>query len=93
MIPYRISSDIVYYQVGHEPFEFTKAGLEGVDIYIPENSDRIGNCAFPSTPYINNLELIELRGDDLSDGFRIKNDYKNACFNTYGCFIDPILFE
>ena len=93
VINFRISSDIVYYQVGHEPFEFTKAELEGVDIYIPENGDRIGNCAFPSTPYINNLELIELRGDDLSDGFRIKNDYKNACFNTYGCFIDPILFE
>ena len=93
VINFRISSDIVYYQVGHEPFEFTKAELEGVDIYIPENSDRIGNCAFPSTPYINNLELIELRGNDLSDGFRIKNDYKNACFNTYGGFIDPIIFE
>lgn len=93
VINFRISSDIVYYQVGHEPFEFTKAELEGVDIYIPENGDRIGNRAFPSTPYINNLELIELRGNDLSDGFRIKNDYKNACFNTYGGFIDPIIFE
>ena len=93
VINFRISSDIVYYQVGHEPFEFTKAELEGVDIYIPENGDRIGNRAFPSTPYINNLELIELRGNDLSDGFRIKKDYKNACFNTYGCFIEPIIFE
>ena len=93
VINFRISSDIVYYQVGHEPFEFTKAELEGVDIYIPENGDRIGNCAFPSTPYINNLELIELRGNDLTDGFRIKKDYKNACFNTYGCFIEPIIFE
>ena len=93
VINFRISSDIVYYQVGHEPFEFTKAELEGVDIYIPENGDRIGDCAFPSTPYINNLELIELRGNDLTDGFRIKKDYKNACFNTYGCFIEPIIFE
>ena len=93
VINFRISSDIVYYQVGHEPFEFKKAELEGVDIYIPENGDRIGDCAFPSTPYINNLELIELRGNDLTDGFRIKKDYKNACFNTYGCFIEPIIFE
>lgn len=93
VINFRISSDIVYYQVGHEPFEFTKAELDRVDIYIPENGDRIGNRAFPSTPYINNLELIELRGYDLSDGFRIKKDYKNACFNTYGGFIDPIIFE
>ena len=93
VINFRISSDIVYYQVGHEPFEFTKAELDRVEIYIPENGDRIGNRAFPSTPYINNLELIELRGNDLSDGFRIKNDYKNACFNTYGGFIDPIIFE
>ena len=93
VINFRISSDIAYYQVGHEPFEFTKAELEGVDIYIPENGDRIGDCAFPSTPYINNLELIELRGNDLTDGFRIKKDYKNACFNTYGCFIEPIIFE
>lgn len=93
VINFRISSDIVYYQVGHEPFEFTKAELDRVEIYIPENGDRIGNRAFPSTPYINNLELIELRGNDLSDGFRIKKNYKNACFNTYGGFIDPIIFE
>ena len=93
VINFRISSDIVYYQVGHEPFEFTKAELDRVEIYIPENGDRIGDCAFPSTPYINNLELIELRGNDLSDGFRIKKNYKNACFNTYGGFIDPIIFE
>lgn len=93
VINFRISSDIVYYQVGYEPFEFTKAELDRVEIYIPENGDRIGNRAFPSTPYINNLELIELRGNDLSDGFRIKKNYKNACFNTYGGFIDPIIFE
>ena len=93
VINFRISSDIVYYQVGHEPFEFKKAELDRVEIYIPENGDRIGNRAFPSTPYINNLELIELRGNDLSDGFRIKKNYKNACFNTYGGFIDPIIFE
>ena len=93
VINFRISSDIVYYQVGHEPFEFTKAELDRVEIYIPENGDRIGNRAFPSTPYINNLELIELRGNDLSDGFRIKKNYKNACFNTYGGFIYPIIFE
>lgn len=90
---FRLSNDIIFNQVGFEPFEFTKAEFEGYDMYIPENGDRIGNRAFPSTPYIPNLSLIELRGDDLSYGFRVKDEYKDTSFNTYGGFIDPEIVE
>lgn len=90
---FRLSNDIVFNQVGFEPFEYTKEEFEGLDMYIPENGDRIGNRAFPSTPYIANLSRIELLGDEISDGFRVKDEYKDACFNTYGGFIEPDIFK
>ena len=92
-LAFRISNDIIFNQVGYEPFDYTKAEIEGFDMYIPENGDRIGNRAFPSTPYVMNLELIELRGSKLADGFRVKDEYKDTCFNTYGSFIEPDIFD
>ena len=80
-------------QADSEEFSYINMKLGDVDIYIPEDGDRIGDQAFPSTPYMGNLELIELRGDSLENGFRIKNEYKGSCFNTYGNFIEPDIFE
>lgn len=39
-------------------------------IYVPTEDDRIGYYYFPSTPYRGRLEDIELRGAELSEGFR-----------------------
>ena len=64
-----------------------------VDIYIPDEGDRIGSQVFPSTPYMGNLELIELRGNSLENGFRVKSEYNDSCFNTYGNFVEPDIFE
>ncbi len=58
--------------------------LGDIPIYVPSRDDRSGYHFFPSTPYAARLNLIELRGDDLSDGFRMKAPYRNAYISTYG---------
>ena len=56
-----------------------------IKIYYPaEIPDRTGYDTFPSTPYPKRLELIELRGDSLEDGFRIKSELKGKNITTYG---------
>ena len=44
----------------------------GIPIYTCEDGDRTGWSLFPSIPYKNTLETIELRGDSLKEGFRAK---------------------
>ncbi len=53
-------------------------------IYVPERGDQAGYYAFPSTPYAARLNLIELRGGDISEGFRMKEEYREAFVSTYG---------
>ena len=56
-----------------------------IKIYYPaEIPDRTGYDTFPSTPYPKRLELIELRGHSLEDGFRIKSELKGKNITTYG---------
>lgn len=43
---------------------------------------------FPETPYPDYVELIELRGTDLADGFRIKPQYKNQQITAMGQIVD-----
>lgn len=52
---------------------------------IPECT---GYDTFPSTPYPKRLEVIELRGTSLEEGFRIKPLYQNTKLTPYG-EIDP----
>ena len=80
-------------QADNEQFSYVNMKLGDVDIYIPDEGDRIGSQVFPSTPYMGNLELIELRGNSLENGFRVKSEYKDSCFNTYGNFVEPDIFE
>lgn len=58
--------------------------IDGESIWIPEDGDRIGYAVFPSTPYSKILEVLELRGIDLKDGFRIKEKYKSRLLDGYG---------
>ena len=47
--------------------------LDEADIYLPTNSNCwVGDDVFPSTPYPHVLDRIELRGESLKSGFRIK---------------------
>lgn len=53
------------------------------NFYIPSNGE-IGYHAFPSTPYENQLNIIEMRGKSLKDGFRIREEYENKHINSDG---------
>ncbi len=46
--------------------------IEGVKIYVADDSGQIGYYKFPSSPGVR--EDIELRGEDLSKGFRKKQE-------------------
>ena len=57
---------------------------EKINIYLPEEGDRVGYEVFPSTPYGELLNIIELRGEDLQEGFRVKEQYQDKNLNSYG---------
>lgn len=59
--------DTLILQQDYENFEVDSYEVDGVTIYIPVESDRVGYEAFPSSPWQMN---IELRGDGIEDGFR-----------------------
>lgn len=61
---------------------------ENINIYVPEGSDSIGYFFFPSTPNEARLETIELRTENLADGFRLKAEYKDNEFNSSGVVIE-----
>lgn len=92
-VSFEVDKDMIIKQADNEQFSYVNMKLGDVDIYIPDEGDRIGNQVFPSTPYMGNLELIELRGNSLENGFRVKSEYKDSCFNTYGNFVEPDIFE
>lgn len=58
--------------------------LDNEVIYVPTNGDQAGYYAFPSTPYSSRINLIELRRGNLSEGFRMKEEYRQAFVDTYG---------
>ncbi len=64
-----------------------EAVLDNQMIYIPIQGDQGGYYYFPETTGEQILEVIELRGDDLKEGFRIKEEYRDKKLNSYG-FID-----
>jgi len=49
-----------------------KTTLQTLDIYMPIGDDKCFYYAFPCTPYLD--KGLDLRGDKLEDGFRIKKD-------------------
>ncbi len=63
---------------------YKEVAWEGLTIYVPTEGDRIGYHCFPSTPSEYRLDSIELRGNDLSEGFRVRDEYRDVEFNTYG---------
>lgn len=62
-------------------------------IYVPANGDQAGYYAFPSTPYAERFNIIEMRGEDISKGFRIKEEYQEAYVTTYGQIEEINMFE
>lgn len=61
-----------------------EADLNGVTIWLPNEGDQVGYSVFPSTPYEQLLNIIELRGDELKDGFRVKEEYQEMVMKSDG---------
>ena len=55
-----------------------------ISIYTAEGDDRTGYEPFPAIPYAAVLDKIELRGDSLEDGFRIREEYRDTKLSNYG---------
>lgn len=66
--------------------------LDGERIYVQAEGDQSGYDSFPTTPYKQRLEVIELRGESLRDGFRIKPQYKSAFISPYGYIAENNIF-
>lgn len=61
---------------------------ENMEIYVPVGSDSIGYHFSPSTPNAERLESIELRAEDVKDGFRLKEAYRGKQFNSSGKVVE-----
>ncbi len=56
----------------------------GIDMFYPLDTDQLGYYAFPGTPYINILDNIDMRGENIEDGFRLKQELQDEHLCTYG---------
>lgn len=65
-------------------YEVEEADFCGLTIYVPRGTDQAGYHFFPSTPYGQMLERIELRTGELEDGFRVKAEYADAALMNNG---------
>lgn len=72
-------------QVRYQHYETYVKQLDGIEVYIPEDERaRVGDDVFPSTPYPRLLDMIELRGEGLEAGFRVKDSYHYKKMTQYG---------
>lgn len=67
--------------------ECSEMKWENITVYIPVENGSAGYYYIPSTPYPKRLDYIELIGDCIGDGIKIKDEWKNSKINTYG-YID-----
>ncbi|MBR6381433.1 MAG: hypothetical protein IKS07_07165 [Lachnospiraceae bacterium] len=63
-----------------------------VTVYHPLHGDQSGSDPFPVTPYPARLPLMELRGESLREGFRMKLQYREGYVSTYGDVGEKSLF-
>lgn len=77
----------------YEKVECREVYLDGEAFYLPAEGDQTGYWPFPAAPYENQMALIELRGERLKDGFKMKEDYKNAFVTNSGVIKEINVFE
>ena len=70
----------------YKTFEVNECQIDGITFYYPAENDWTGYYNFPGITYVNRVSLIELRGDSLEDGFRMKDI--NVNIDTYGNIIE-----
>ncbi len=61
---------------------------EGIEVYIPYQMGNMGYYFIPSTQHDYVLPYIELRGESIQDGIRVKEQYKNERFESCGAISD-----
>lgn len=71
-------------QQDYEDKEVKKLNFENITVYVPVEGDQSGYHPFPSTPYEKQLEMIELRGDSLQEGFKVKDICKGKHLQNSG---------
>ena len=76
-IPLKRSSYYVYR-------ECEEVEWEGMTMYTPIENNYTGYYYFPSITYEDRLKYLELRGETLKEGFRIKDEYKHVKIMTDG---------
>ena len=86
-----------YYSTGYGYYDSNNAGIEcsldGISVWVPKDSDKISYEYFPSTPHEKVLDVIEMRGDSLKDGFRIKEEYRDTLLLATGKTVEENPFE
>lgn len=64
---------------------------EGMTVYMPMEDGYMGYYYVPGTQFELMLQYMELRGSDITEGFRIKEEYKDYKLDTSGRILDDIL--
>ena len=77
----------------YEIMDCREVNLGTERFYIPIEGDQIGYYSFPSSPYEQRLSIIEMRSNNLKDGFRMKKEYKNAFVTNYGDVMEENIFK
>ena len=80
-IPLKRSSYYVYR-------ECNEIEWEGIMVYGPIENAYTGYYQFPGITCVNRLPYMELRGNTLKDGFRIKEEYKQVKLTPGGTIIE-----
>lgn len=76
--------ELVFMPEDYREYPVTGMDFEGIIVYVPRGVDETGYKYFPSTPYVGLLDVIEMRSGDLKDGFRMKEEYRNANVTNTG---------
>lgn len=77
----------------YEEIECREIPMGSELFYIPVEGDQAGYYAFPSTPYEARLNVIEMRGGTLKEGFRIKKEYQNYFMSNGAQVFEENIFK
>lgn len=77
----------------YEEIECREIPMGSELFYIPVEGDQAGYYAFPSTPYEARLNVIEMRGGTLKEGFRIKKEYQNYFMSNSAQVFEENIFK
>lgn len=69
-------------------YEMESIDWNNMQVYTPKEGDQTNYLEFPAIPYAQRLDVIELRGDEMVDGFRVKEEYRDKKLNPNGFIME-----